>query len=172
MYADAEQEKHSHTMQMIEENIRTVTRAIRRMLWWMLGGTFVLWANNVISDLVPPDLSVFGAKIAGCILIGSGISLLAFTAYRILALRRLEHHRQQCRALLEAALGFRAVSDAALRLQGYTHGELQCSRCGMALSIPAPEPARIATSILGQRQIAAIGTDNGPAGQSRVSDFK
>ena len=33
MYADAEQEKHSRTMQMIEENIRTVTRAIRRMLW-------------------------------------------------------------------------------------------------------------------------------------------
>lgn len=172
MYADAEQEKHSRTMQMIEENIRTVTRAIRRMLWWMFGGTLLLWANNVISDLVPPELSIFGAKIAGCVLIGSGISLLAFTAYRIVALRRLENHRQQCRALLEAALDWQTVSDAALRLHGFTPRELQCSRCGMALSISASEPARIGSSMIGQRQISAMGTEVGRNGQNRVSNLK
>ena len=160
VYAAAEQQKHSRTLQLIEENIQTVTRAIRRMLWVMLGGVLLLWGNNVVAEWLPPALSTFGAKIAGCLLIGAGISFVAFTAYRALAERKLEQHRQQCRALLEAALDWRAVSDAALGLQAYARTELQCSRCGMQL-VGSPQVAQIGENRTAPRRVAPHRITNG-----------
>lgn len=169
VYAAAEQQKHSHTLRQIEENISIVTRAIRRMLWLMLGGALLLWGNYIIAEWLPPALSTFGAKIAGCLLIGAGISFISFTAYRAFAQHKLELHRQHCRALLEAALDWRTVSHAALNLQNYAPTELQCSRCGTRLlATPAeisllrdrPTPAQITLNGVIQRPSEKIRLEN------------
>lgn len=140
IYAATEEQKHSRTLQRIEENIQTLSRAIRRMLWFMCIGAALLWANGVVAEWIPPGLALFGAKVAGCWLIASGISFLAFYSYRLFVQRRLEQYRQHCRALLEAAVEWRSVTDQAVRFNGYQSTQVHCARCRMELS--APEAAK------------------------------
>ena len=136
IYAATEQQKHSRTLQLIEENIRTLSRAIQRMLWFMCIGAALLWANSVVAEWIPPGLVVFGAKVAGCWLIASGISFLAFFCYRALVQRKLERYRQHCRELLEAAVEWQSVSDATVRLREFAPKELHCARCRRELTGP------------------------------------
>lgn len=136
IYAATEEQKHSRTLQRIEENIQTLSRAIRRMLWFMCIGAALLWANGVVAEWIPPGLALFGAKVAGCWLIASGISFLAFYSYRLFVQRRLEQYRQHCRALLEAAVEWQSMSERTVQLREFPSTQLHCPRCRMELTDP------------------------------------
>lgn len=130
-FASADQQKHGEALRKVETNHSILCRAIRRMSWVCAAALLLLWGNSFLAGLVPPQLYLFGERIAAVLLIGAGISYVVFALYRAWVRRRLAYYRQYCRSLVEGALEWR--NETAMRLQRFTNGELHCAECKRAL---------------------------------------
>lgn len=126
-FADADQQKHGEVLRSVESNHFILCRAIKRVTWVCAAALLLLWGNSFLAGLVPPQLYLFGERIAGVLLIGAGISYVVFALYRAWLRRRLAHYRQFCRSLIEAALEWR--DDTSFRLQRFANDQTQCARC-------------------------------------------
>lgn len=84
-FASADQQKHGEALRSVETNHMILCRAIRRVTWVCGAALLLLWGNSFLAGLVPPQIYLFGERIAGVLLIGAGISYVVFTLYRALA---------------------------------------------------------------------------------------
>jgi hypothetical protein len=130
-FASADQQKHGEVLRSVETSHSILCRAIRRMSWVCAGALLLLWGNSFLAGLVPPQLYLFGERIAGVLLIGAGISYVVFALYRAWVRRQLAYYRQYCRSLVEGALEWR--NDTAMRLQRFANEELHCAECKRVL---------------------------------------
>lgn len=146
-FADADQQKHGEVLRNVEWNHMILCRAIRRMTWVCAGAMLLLWGNSFLAGLVPPQLYLFGERIAGVLLIGAGISYVVFSLYRAWLRRRLAYYRQYCRSVVEAALEWR--DDTTLRLQRFANGEMRCAHCkGELLAVGSAETQQSVKSLV------------------------
>ena len=130
-FASADQQKHAEKLKTVESNHDIVSRAINRMAWLCAGALVLLWGNSFLAGLVPPQLYLFGERLAMTLLLGAAISYFSFVLYRLRIRRQLAYYRRYCRSLVATALEWR--SEAAVRLQRFAHEELYCARCKTAL---------------------------------------
>ena len=146
-FADADQQKHGEVLRSVESNHFILCRAIKRVTWVCAAALLLLWGNSFLAGLVPPQIFLFGERIAAVLLIGAGISYVVFALYRAWIRRQLAYYRQYCRSVVEAALEWRA--DAAARWQQIANGEVHCAHCQRALlTMGADEGGRKAKSLV------------------------
>jgi hypothetical protein len=130
-FADADQQKHGEKLKTVETNHDIVSRAIHRMAWLCATALVLLWGNSFLAGLVPPQLYLFGERVAMILLLGAAISYFSFVLYRLRIRRQLAHYRGYCRSVVAAALEWR--SEAAVRLQRFAREELYCAKCKTTL---------------------------------------
>jgi hypothetical protein len=144
-FADADQQKHGERLKTVETNHDIVSRAIHRMAWLCAAALVLLWGNSFLAGLVPPQLYLFGERVAMILLLGAAISYFSFVLYRFRIRRQLAYYRRYCRSVVAAALEWR--SEAAVRLQRFAHEELYCAKCKTAL-IAVGSAERASASLL------------------------
>lgn len=145
--ASADQQRHGEALRDVETNHMILCRAIRRMSWVCAAGLLLLWGNSFLAGLVPPQIYLFGERIAGVLLIGAGISYAVFALYRLWLRRKRAYYRQYCRSVIEAALEWR--DDTALRFQRFAQAEMHCTRCkGELLAVSPRDPEMSVKSLV------------------------
>jgi hypothetical protein len=130
-FASADQQKHAAVLRTVETNYGIVSRAIGRMAWTCATALVLLWGNSFLAGLVPPQLYLFGERVATTLFLGGAISYLSFMLYRVRIRRQLAYYRRRCRSLVTAALEWRA--ETAVRVQDFAANELYCAKCKTSL---------------------------------------